>query len=274
MMGSRGDPVSARWPAPLLNLWLGFGGEGKESADRLRREVASLGEGAPFDPASLEGLPDPARRYLRRAIAPGTKLAKSVDLQMTGEIRLKPGGEPFPIVADQILAPPVGFVWNARARRGMMRIRGFDRYGGERGEMRWWLWGLLPVMSAEGEDVTRSAAGRLGMEAVLLPSSLVPGGGAIWEPATDTSARFRMRIGTEWVDSTLDVDGEGRPVRVSARRWSERAGPGYDLFVVEMSGEIESGGVRIPREMTAGWRLGASDEFRFYKATLQQARFG
>jgi hypothetical protein len=111
------------------------------------------------------------------------------------------------------------------------------------------------------------------MEAVLLPSSLLPGRGATWEPLDDGRALFRMRVGAEVVESILEVDPGGRPTRVSARRWSGDAGPGYDLFVVEMDGEIDGGGYRIPSELKAGWRLGSRDEFRFYQATLLRAQF-
>jgi hypothetical protein len=273
MKGIRGDLFPTSIAAPVLGLLFGTSCGGGGPAETLREELAVLGPGDLFDPASVAGLPEPARRYLLRSIAPGTPLSRSVQLEMSGEIRLEPDGDPLAIVADQILAPPLGFVWNAQAGRGIMRIQGFDRYGSGAGEMRWRFWGTIPVMSARGADVTRSAAGRLAMEAVLLPSSLVPGRGATWEGVDDRSARFRMRVGEESVESTLEVDADGRPVRVSAMRWSEDAGPGYDLFVVEFRGELEVDGYRIPRELTAGWRLGAEDEFRFYRATLQRARF-
>ncbi|HEY2290488.1 MAG TPA: DUF6544 family protein [Thermoanaerobaculia bacterium] len=42
-----------------------------------------------FDPAALAHLPEPARRYLTHAIAPGTPLASAVRLKMHGEIKLK-----------------------------------------------------------------------------------------------------------------------------------------------------------------------------------------
>ena len=51
-----------------------------------------------FDPAAIMGLPEPARRWLGHAIAPGTPLWSSVELTMH-EVRISrwgnPGGAPF-----------------------------------------------------------------------------------------------------------------------------------------------------------------------------------
>jgi hypothetical protein len=239
----------------------------------LWSELTLVGEGEVFDPASVADLPEPARRFILWAIAPGTPLARSVELTMRGDIKLSPERDPVAMEADQILAPPRGYIWRARTLGGLMRIRGSDRYARGEGAMLWKLFGIVPVVRAEGEDVTRSAAGRLAMEGVLLPSALVPGRGVVWEEVDADRARFIMTVGDETVATTLEVDPDGRPTRASASRWSDAAGPGYDLFVVEFRGELREGGYAIPAEVTAGWRLGADDEFRFFRALLEQARF-
>jgi len=226
-----------------------------------------------FQAEMVEDLPGPAHRFLLQAIAPGTALAGAVELAMHGELRLAPDRDPTPFVAEQTLMPPETFVWRARTRGSLIRIRGFDRYEAGKGEMRWRLWGLIPVVRATGPDVTRSAAGRLAMEAVLVPSTLVPGRGATWEAVDEDRSRFRMEVGDEVVETTLEVDRDGRPVRAMAMRWSERAGPGYEPFVVEMSGELRADGYTIPSRVSAGWSLGSEEEFRFFEATLDRASF-
>lgn len=271
---------SVRWPA-LAGLLTGGAVAVAASArilwDRgvraLWTELALEGRGETFDPAVIARLPAPARRFLLRAIQPGAPLARSVELRMHGEIRLAPDRDPTPMRAEQILAPPEGFIWRARTVGGPMRIQGFDRYARGQGEMRWLLWGLVPVARATGSDVTRSAAGRLAMEAVLLPSSLLPGRGFTWEEVDDTRARFSTTVGPETVVTTLEVDAEGRPRRASARRWSDAAGPGYARFVVDFDGELESGGYRIPSRIEARWHFGPGTDFRFFQATLEQAVF-
>jgi len=45
-------------------------------------------EAGRFDPASLNDLDEPVRRYLSHALAPGAPLAPGVRLRMTGRIRV------------------------------------------------------------------------------------------------------------------------------------------------------------------------------------------
>lgn len=247
-----------------------------------RREISSLwdelrgtGDPALFSPDMVADLPEPARRFLSRAIAPGTPLATSVEVEMHGEILLDPDGDPVPMTARQILAPPAGFIWRARAGRGLMRISGHDRYGRGAGELRWRLFGIIPVMTATGPDVTRSAAGRLAMEAVLMPAALLPARGVRWEPVDENTARFHMTVGEEVVVTAVTVDTEGRPRRVSAMRWRGDTADdaAYHRFDVELEGELTADGYTIARHVRAGWNLGEPDEFRFFSATVDQAAF-
>jgi hypothetical protein len=57
-------------------------------------------------------LPETARRYLAHAIAPGTKLASAVRLQMHGEIKLKNW---IPFQAEQVICWEHGLIWSATA---------------------------------------------------------------------------------------------------------------------------------------------------------------
>lgn len=279
-------PRSARLPLLVLPLLLPVAcGGGDAELDRAWLALQEVGSGVPevrFDAAMVADLPEPARRFFLHAIAPGTPLAGAVELDMTGSLTLVPDDEPLSLDARQILAPPHGFIWLAVAGGGLARIRGFDRYSDGTGEMRWELFGFVPVVRAEGEGVTRSAAGRLGMEAVLVPATLIPGSpfapeGLRWEAVDEHRARFHFPVGTEVVEAVLEVDGEGRPLRVEALRWAEDAEegrtPGYELFAVEMAGDFVAHGYTLPAFMEAGWRLGADDEFRFFQAELERALF-
>jgi hypothetical protein len=116
-----------------------------------------------FDPALVSGLPDPARRYFLFAIAPGTRLSRAAELEITGELSLGTRQQPdyMPMQARQILAGPGGFVWRIRAGWRAMWVSGSDGYAEGRGWTRFWLYGLVPVARAGGdEDYARSAAGR------------------------------------------------------------------------------------------------------------------
>lgn len=80
-------------------------------------------------------------------------------------------------------------------------------------------------------------------------------------------------MGDESVETSLDVDPEGRRRRAGGDRWFEAAGPGYDLFAVEFRGELRADGYTIPATVTAGRRLGEDDEVRSFRTILERALF-
>ncbi len=98
------------------------------AARPVRREWDRLGaEGPPpqaFEPAMVADLPEPARRWLTRAIVAGTPLWRTAHLVMHGEIRL---GAWRRFTATQVLAPPDGFIWAARASVFGVPVVGYDR---------------------------------------------------------------------------------------------------------------------------------------------------
>ncbi|MFI7584583.1 DUF6544 family protein [Kocuria sp. M1N1S27] len=167
------------------------------------------------DTAAIAALPEPARRWLGRAVPPGTPAWSVAELSMRGEIRL--GGAWHAFSARQLLAPGVGFVWAARTRVLGLPVAGFDRYGPGGGELRWRLLGVVPVLSAAGADVSRSAAGRLAGEGVLVPTACPR---AVWSegPAPDTAVMSWVLDG-EREDTVVRVDPEGRLRELSMRRW-------------------------------------------------------
>lgn len=116
------------------------------------------------------GFPEPARRWLAHATAPGAELARAVILEMEGPIRI---GRWLRFRAVQVHAPPEGYVWAARAKLGPLSISGFDRYADQAGEMHWRLFGHLPVMNASGPDLDHSAAGRVALDALFVPSAFL-----------------------------------------------------------------------------------------------------
>jgi hypothetical protein len=173
-----------------------------------------------FDPASVAGLPEPARRYLLRAIAPGTPLARSVVVTLVGRIGLRPGANKLPFTSELLVAPPDGLIWKATVGSGVMRLSGDDRYAAGQGMMRWFLWHLIPVIRAGGPDVSRSAAGRVALEAAsFLPPALLPQRGARWEAIDDHSARVHLRVGSEKLTPVLFVAADGRLEQLEMLRW-------------------------------------------------------
>jgi hypothetical protein len=121
-----------------------------------------------FDPALVAGLPSAARRWLTHAIVPGAPSSPTAVLETDGQLRL---GRWLPTQAVEVVSPPSGFVWAARVGWGLTSFRGFDRYEDSTGEMHWRLLGEVPLIHSRGNDIDRSAAGRLAGEAVRSPAA-------------------------------------------------------------------------------------------------------
>jgi hypothetical protein len=231
-----------------------------------------------YDPESVTYLPEPAQRYLRHAIAPGTRLARSVVVEMQGRIGLKPGADKLPFQASQILAMPNGLIWKATVGEGVRQITGSDRYIAGEGAMHWFMGYLIPLVSASGVDVTRSAAGRVALEApLMLPSALHPDAGARWEAVDARSARVYLQVGSEQLALLISVAPDGRLERIEMPRWD--AGgldgkPGYVLWVGDqLTEERTFGGYTIPVRMRATKRADTSQADAFFEAEIRFAQY-
>lgn len=260
--GWRGESDSAPHglPAPVASWW---------------REIsAGGGELARFDPAVLADLPLPAARWLAHAIEPGTQLYRRALISQRGRIKIGPWAS---YQAEWLLAPPQGFVWSATAHLGPIRVRGYDRYTDRTGEMRWRLFGRVPLIHATSADITRSAAGRLASETCFLPTALVtlP---VQWEPVDAHRAVALLPIG-EWTHRvTITVAETGALTRVDLPRWGNPDGRDHreHMFSADLDvREITVDGLTIPSGASGGWWRcpdGCADE-PFIRLAVDTARF-
>jgi hypothetical protein len=62
--------------------------------------------------------------------------------------------------ATQVIQWRRGMIWAASVDFFGLPVEGWDRIIDGEGEMRWKLLGLIPVMTASGPQITRSALGR------------------------------------------------------------------------------------------------------------------
>jgi len=227
-----------------------------------------------FGPDITAGMPEPARRYLEHAIAPGVPLASAVRLRMHGEIRLKGW---YPFIADQVIRREGDMLWQASVRLHGMAIEGVDRLIDGHGEMRWGLFGIVPLVRATGADVTRSAAGRIEGESVWLPS-LLCASGVTWASSNKSHACAGLQIDGESADLHLSLADNGRLESIAYRRWGDPDGSGYHYadFGGYTLAERTFAGYTIPTQMRVGWRFG-SDQFEsegeFFRVTIDNAEF-
>jgi hypothetical protein len=240
-----------------------------ELAARLAREPAP----GSFDDGELDEVPDPVRRYLRASIAPGAPLALTARFAMRGRIKL--GRRWVPFRARQVYGPHDGLLWRARAG-GI--ISGYDRYADGEGAMEWKLFGLIPVVRVGGPDTSRSSAGRVGAEAVWVPTALLPRFGVVWRATDDHHATASYRLDDNELTLDFVFDDRGQVRSVAIDRWADAEGAGrfaYERFGHELTRHATFDGVTVPIAGRGGWFHGTSrwSEGEFFRYELTDFQF-
>jgi hypothetical protein len=230
-----------------------------------------------FDLTMVASLPEIAQRYFAHAIAPGTPLQTTVQLEMQGTFLLgdKAKYQTYAMTARQILAPPSEFVWLPSMRSGIMHISGSDALVQGAGWTQFWINGLLPVVNLQASaDLNRSAFTRSAMEAIWAPASLLPANGVTWEQTGPNTARLSFTTGIEPVDMTFGPDG--RVLEVVTMRWSDaNADKTFRLqpFGGSMEAETSFQGFTIPSLVKVGNHFGTDDYLPFFQAQITRAEY-
>jgi|SRR5450755_1953022 hypothetical protein len=247
-----------REAAPVRQEWLGL--------------AAATGQPPAFDESMIADLPEAARRWLAHAIAARTPLWQAVQLSMYGHIKL---GSWRPFTATQVLAPPHGYIWAATARLAGLPVTGYDRLSSGTGQMKWRLLHRIPLLSASGPDVTRSACGRLAGEIALLPTAFRAASWAAGADADEFIATWRFGPDTE--TARLRVNAGGQLTEVAVDRWGNPGGEPFGRypFGVSFAAESHFSGITIPSTLRAGWWWGTprQAEGEFFRAQITAAEF-
>ena len=244
-----------------------------ETWERLARPALSAQR---FDPAMTESLPEPARRWLTHAIAPGTQLARAAIVEMHGHIRLRRW---IPFRAVQLQAPPAGYIWAARTRMGPAWVGGYDRYSDAAGEMRWRLFSRIPVRSATGPDIDRSAAGRVALDALLVPTAWLQEAVAWRTGDSDDTVVAEWRIDNHRLPIALTVAPHGALRSLLMPRWAQPLDHPWGEYpcggTVSDEGDFE--GIKLGRTVRAGYFYGTdkwnSPAGEFLRAEITDTKF-
>src|SRR5512146_159474 len=121
-----------------------------DSRDDIERHLLVPADRGEFGDVEIEKCDEPVQRYFRAAIAPGTPLARAARIRMRGSIKVVRW---LPFRSDELLAPLHGYSWPATVAGGL--LRGSDTFADGRASMTWKLFGIVPVIRADGSDVAR-----------------------------------------------------------------------------------------------------------------------
>ncbi|MEJ2515417.1 MAG: hypothetical protein P8080_04985 [Gammaproteobacteria bacterium] len=237
---------------------------------RIREVLAEPGDTSDrFEPATLSHLPEPARAYLRHSIAPGVPLARWADVRMSGTLRLSPGGDWIPFEARERICPARGFLWEARlAVLGRLALEGADWLLGDDAATEFSLGGWIPAVRQHGEELARSAAGRLLVELIWLPSALTPQRGAVWAPGDPSRAVVTPRGSSTPMSVLVDPDGRLLQVSLVRRRVATDGRISVSPFGAVVEEEAAMGDFTVPVKVAGSWGIGTDDEYEFFRAEI------
>ena len=114
-------------------------------------------------------------------------------------------------------------VWRAVVRLYGIPIRGGDTFLDGGGAMRWKLFGILPIVNASGPNITRSAAGRVNVESIWVPSVLC-GQDVSWTSLGALHCHARFAAHNEMAEIDYEIEENGGLKAVSMPRWGNREG--------------------------------------------------
>lgn len=228
-----------------------------------------------FDPTNYRHLSLGAQLYLQHAMKPGAPLARAARLSMSGELKLK-GWCPF--TAEQVIVWDRGFVWKAVVKMKGLPVSGADSLLAGEGAMQWKMFGLIPVMSASGPNITRSAAGRVIGEATWLPGVFCDES-TIWnQTVDDQTLQATLKVFDEETDLTMHIDSSGRLETIRYMRWGNPDNTAYRA--VDFGGIIEEEslfeGVTVPSKLRIGWHYGTDrfePEGEFFRGVIHAIRY-
>jgi hypothetical protein len=141
--------------------------------------------------------------------------------------------------------------------------------------MKWRLFGLIPVVNASGPDIDRSAAGRVNIESIWLPSVLCDRE-ISWTTSRDFHFHARFTAHSEIAEIDYVTDESGGLRSVNMPRWGNPEGA--DFHLANCGGFVDEsatfGGYTIPARMRVGWYFGTErfvTEGEFFRVTIDDA---
>ncbi len=212
-----------------------------------------------LDESSIEPLPAPVARSLRRSGVVGRPVPHRVRVRQRGQILLRDTWLPFTAQEAYSLDPP-SFTWVAAVRlAGLPIARAKDSLTGGKGRMHVRLFNLVTVVDASGPDMDQGALMRWLNETMWFPQVWATDV-ISWQPIDDTSARGRVTVGDLSVEAEFRFDSHGRLVDFRADRYRI---DGNSSVLTTWRTPLEAhgrlGGVEVPIRGRAVWELGTGD---------------
>src|SRR5690348_14483325 len=193
--------------------------------DQLFARMNTNAEPSVVTEADLARLPEPVQRWLRWAHVAGKPVPQTVRLQQDGQFKASENGGWMDFNANQYYTTdPPGFVWTVSMKMlPLVTIQGRDMYVGGTGDIQMKALSLVTVAHEHGGELDQGAMLRYLGEIIWFPAGAISPYIA-WSPIDATHAQATMAWRGTTASAVFTIDGEGRPVDVSADRYSDAKG--------------------------------------------------
>lgn len=251
--------------ALLAGRWL--------AARQLRQHVADLfsqtetGPTETYDPAQLTDLPAPVQRYFRHVLKPGQPYVHSVRVRHDGQFKTDLKKDWMDITGEEYFrADKPAYIWNGTTTW----FSACDQYVAGRGSLTVRLLSAFPIQHTSGPIADESELLRWLAETVWFPTSLLPGGPAVWLPIDDNSATLTLTDNGLTVSCQMHFNEKDEIVRYQAQRYGDMT------HRIPWTGQLadyrEIDGIRIPFHASAAWVIDGVEQ-SYARFTLREIEF-
>jgi hypothetical protein len=215
--------------------------------------------GAPVTSDALDGLPEPAQRWLRWAGVVGRPRDRAFEARLRGRFRRGRDGPWMPCDAWQVNgSDPVGRVFVMRLDLAhVVPMVGHDTYLDGRGRMHGTLLGLITVADGDGEPFDVGELVTWLNDACMLAPSMLLDDRVTWDEGDGHSFRISVTDHGRTVSAAVDVDAVGALTDFSTTdRFADLGGgPVRAEWRTPVDGWLLRGGRRLPTGCRAVWHL-------------------
>jgi hypothetical protein len=209
----------------------------------------------------LEGLPEPAKRYLHFTGVVGTPWISATRLTQKGKFR-QGADRPwmtFSAIESYTTDPP-SFRWDARFKMfGLPLLRAVDQFERGHGSMSGVLLGLKTIFDVSGDKMDQGSMMRYLNEMIWFPTAFLSQN-VRWEEVDDRSAKVIFSVEDKEDSAILHFDKAGRLTNFTAKRYREIDGEfSLDDWSTPISSYGEHAGLQIPISGAAVWHLPEGD---------------
>lgn len=167
---------------------------------------------------------------------------------------------------EYFLADKPGYIWIGHTTW----FSACDQYVAGAGVLTVRLLGVWRIVRASGPSFDQGELLRWLAETVWFPTSLLPGGRAIWSPIDDDSATLTLTDHGQTVVCQMHFNEQGEIVRYQAQRYSDETH--IETWTGHLSAYYQMYGLRIPTQASAAWVIGG-EEKPYARFTLREIEY-